>query len=305
MRRPGAARLLACLITLLGPLLLGGGPAYAGDDSCPSDRDIVGTQADSVTIPEDHDDWWRHTSAIGYHSFTLQPQNGDADLLVYDGTCGHLLCYSINGGSQTETCTVTAIGTVYVLVSYFGGGIPVLYYTLSEAGGTPGVQGSITGSGVARGTVGFSGSGVPPLNTSCRSTSFSFSSDTYGGTAGATAGALVNTAGIQYTGPIEIWGSGGSPCEGASGGTGNITVHASGRNALGGTMSCGPLSGEYLREATAVAIIVTGQCSINTVGTGRVRFLASGQFVPAEPGQGVTSAVRSASFVTEFHVAPS
>lgn len=162
--------------------------------------------------------------------------------------------------------------------------------------------GSIYGGGVAAGTVGFS-SGVPPLAAGCAPTSFTFASDTRGGRLGATAGTLVNTIGVEYAGPMEIWGSGGSPCELATGGNGSLTVYATGVNVLGSTVGCGPLQGTYLREGTTVVISVAGQCRINTVATeGGVTFSATGEFAPTAPGQGVTSPVTSAAFAVEFHV---
>lgn len=161
--------------------------------------------------------------------------------------------------------------------------------------------GSIHGAGTVAGNVYFGGS-VPPAGSPCRPTSFSFYSDTYGGQVGVTAGTMVNTIGVQYVGPLRVWGNGGSSCEGAAGGTGDITVYASGVNALGGTLGCGPLNGIYLREGTSVVVIVSGQCAINTVGTGGVNFFATGEFVPTEPGEGATSSVTRAAFATEFHV---
>src|SRR5207245_1445330 len=88
------------------------------------------------------------------------------------------------------------------------------------------------GGGEANGTVTFSGSGVPPLGAACAATSFSLS--------GSSAAFTLNTVGTEFAGPVTIAGNGGSSCESASQGGGNLTLtQVQGSGPSGSSIDCG------------------------------------------------------------------
>ena len=76
---------------------------------------------------------------------------------------------------------------------------------------------------------------------------------------------MLNTVGTEYIGPVTITGNGGSTCEGASTGGGNLTLtYAQGFGPTQGRLDCASpsagttLSGTYLRIGTAVTATLNG-----------------------------------------------
>lgn len=170
--------------------------------------------------------------------------------------------------------------------------VPVTWSLLPDPTRPPNV-----GGGPVTGTVVFSGTGVPPLNAqACAATQFAFD--------GTSESAWVNGSVTAYVGPLAISAEGGSECETASSGGGALVVTASGVSPVG-SLSCGPLSGEFTRLASDVTIVVTGDCTINNVEAIRINFIAKGEFVPTNDGGGVTEPITSASFAGAFSVVPS
>jgi hypothetical protein len=152
------------------------------------------------------------------------------------------------------------------------------------------------GGGPVTGIARFDPPGVPPLGAECETTSFTF--------AGDSTSAWVNGSGTAYVGPLTITASGGSDCERASTGDGALTVWAEGTNDLGQELSCGPLDGTFTRVATDVTLTVSGDCEINDFDAFRISFVAHGEFVPTNPGGGLTEPVTEATFAGAFTVFP-
>lgn len=152
------------------------------------------------------------------------------------------------------------------------------------------------GGGPVTGAVTFVDStGVPPGGAPCASTSFVFD--------GSSESAWVNGSGTAYAGRLSITANGGSDCETATTGAGDITVWASGTSAVG-RLECGPLAGTFTRVLTDVTVTVNGDCVINDFPAIRIAFVAKGEFVPTTPGEGLTSPVTAALFAGAFAVLP-
>jgi hypothetical protein len=167
------------------------------------------------------------------------------------------------------------------------------------------------GGGALRGTVVFSNP-VPPINTPCRPTDFTFDMS---GVISITASS-VNT----FTGVVEknfantttaqnsgIHGTGHSNCENASAGGGTITVDAiTATNPLVqvNKFDCDPMVGNYVRTFTDVTVIVAGQCRVVGAAVGHVSFVVRGEFLPTQPGAGITTPVGEATFGAGFAIVP-
>lgn len=163
--------------------------------------------------------------------------------------------------------------------------------------GTQAQAGSNMGGGALLGNVFFNGSGVPKAGDPCVSTSFTLS--------GTAPGAVVNTVLTGHAGPITLTGSGGSSnCETTGLGAGTLTVAAHGVGPTGSRIDCNSLTGGFIRIGTEVQVSVTGNCVINQFAAGTVTFLAVVQFVPTNPGGGVTTSVTTAAFAGNFVVIP-
>ena len=157
--------------------------------------------------------------------------------------------------------------------------------------------GTNLGGGALLGNVFFAGNGVPKAGDPCVSTNFTLS--------GTAPGAVVNTVLTGHAGPIALTGWGGSTnCEATGLGLGNITVVAHGVGPTGSTIDCEALVGGFIRVGTEVQVSVTGDCVVNKFAAGKVTFLAVVQFVPTNPGGGVTTSVKTAAFAGNFVVIP-
>jgi hypothetical protein len=164
------------------------------------------------------------------------------------------------------------------------------------------------GGGAVSGTVQFNpGAYVPPFFSSCAPTSFNLSvkSDGSGG-----GGFVLNTAGTEYAGTVNIQGNGNSACESASTGGGNLTLtDVQGTGASGGTLDCAnpqtgtTLSGTYLRVYTDVSALLHGTCIVND-HPAAVTFVFKGEFVPTGSGAGISAPISQATFAGPFTVAP-
>lgn len=151
------------------------------------------------------------------------------------------------------------------------------------------------GGGPIDGSVTFTDSGVPPVGTAtCAPTNFAFE--------GTSESAWVNGSGAAYVGPLAISAE-GSGCDTATLGAGELVVTATGSSPLG-TLSCGPLHGQFTRIASDVTIVVSGDCTINDFDAFTISFLAKGEFRPTNDGGGVTVPVTEASFTGAFTVIP-
>lgn len=150
------------------------------------------------------------------------------------------------------------------------------------------------GGGDVSGTVSFS-EAVPPSNAPCAATHFTFD--------GMSASAWLNGSVTFFVGPLTVSGEGGSACENATSGSGNLTVHVNG-NGPGGRLECLILTGTFARVGTDVIIVVTGNCEINGREAFRVTFQARGEFLPVNPGEGIIVPVTKAAFAGGFVVVP-
>jgi hypothetical protein len=108
--------------------------ANADHNTCPTGHTTAGFET-GVVSSTNVNDYYRHQAQIfPSHTYTLTMTGGDADLYVYDsglagtGGCSTLACSSTNGGSSTDSCRVTGVGTYHVRVKYFSGGS--VFYTL-------------------------------------------------------------------------------------------------------------------------------------------------------------------------------
>ena len=163
------------------------------------------------------------------------------------------------------------------------------------------------GGGPAVGTVSFNpGYSVPPLGAGCAQTSFNLN-----GTSEAFA---MNTVGTEYAGPVTLQGYGGSTCEGASNGSGNLTLtNVQGTGPTQGTLNCAnpttgtTLSGTYLRVGTHVTATLSGSCYVNNFPA-QINLAFEGEFVPtggsglAQPG--VNEPISQATFAGAFTITP-
>ena len=163
------------------------------------------------------------------------------------------------------------------------------------------------GGGVVTGTVSFAGSGVPPFFQPCAPSSFTLNVSS-NGTGGG--GVVLNTAGTEYVGTVNISGNGSSTCESASLGGGTLTLTSvQGTGPNGGTLNCADpstgttLSGNYTRVYTDVTALLHGSCIINDFSA-PVTFVFKGEFAPTSAGQGVTQPITSATFAGPFTVMP-
>lgn len=124
-------RLCAALCASLlagGALVVAAAPSYAYG-SCGSAPTLVGTTDDQVEY-FDSSDWYVLPSS-GPYAVVLQPKEGDVDLYVYDG-CYNLICSSRASDANTDMCSGTAAGQIYVEVRLYTGGI--VDYTVAGSG---------------------------------------------------------------------------------------------------------------------------------------------------------------------------
>jgi hypothetical protein len=151
-----------------------------------------------------------------------------------------------------------------------------------------------TGGGVVTGSVVFGGSGVPPVTSPCRATSFSLT--------GTSTAMVVNTAISAYVGPVTFSGGGSATCENAAGAVGSLALSATGFNPVTqSTFSCGTLNGIFIRAGAQVVVGLGGNCAVNNLSS-PVNFVAVVQFTPDTPGGGAITNVTSASFQGAFSV---
>jgi hypothetical protein len=125
-------RLCAALLTsaLAGiGLVAFAAPSYAVG-ACGAGTPFTGTTAGAVAS---NDTNWYQTPINGAFTVTLSPQDGDADLTVYDATCTTVLCGSYAGGTTVDQCSGSSNGNLNIAVRYYTGGATVTY-TLSASG---------------------------------------------------------------------------------------------------------------------------------------------------------------------------
>jgi hypothetical protein len=171
-------------------------------------------------------------------------------------------------------------------------------------GATTASASSNIGGGPIAGTVSFNpGAYIPPPGAPCAPTSFSLNGV-------STEAFVLNTVGTEYIGPVTITGNGGSTCEGASTGGGNLTLtYVQGFGPTEGRLDCAnptagtTISGTYLRIGTAVTATLHGSCKVNDFPA-NVNFIFHGQFIPTNSGGGVTAPISAATFAGPFTVTP-
>jgi hypothetical protein len=171
--------------------------------------------------------------------------------------------------------------------------------------GSASAVGNNIGGGTMLGTVNFS-SGIPPLNQPCAPTSFTLQGQSLDSS-------IFNSTIVGYLGEIDISGTGGSSCEGALAGSGNLTLTSVSSPPAGGvfqsTIKCADpnavpattLSGTYTRNGADVEAVLSGNCIING-STVPVGFIFRGPFVPTNSGGGTTAPVTNATFTGPFVV---
>lgn len=125
-------RLCAVLLTSalagLGVIAIAA-PSYA-TGTCGTGTPVVGSTAGAVASGDSN---WYQALVNGPFTATLTPQDGDADLIVWDSTCANVLCASYNTLTSVDQCSGTSDNRVNIQVSYFRGG-PTVSYTLSVDG---------------------------------------------------------------------------------------------------------------------------------------------------------------------------
>lgn len=164
-----------------------------------------------------------------------------------------------------------------------------------------------TGAGEVSGGTTFDLPGLPGILQPCANTSFRVTSAVSAPTLPptqvmASAGAVINVQGTEYVGPFNLNGLGRGACANATAGSGSLSLTALGTGPTGGTISC-VLSGGFARVGSDVEVAVAGSCTINHLATGNVNFRAEVEFRP-DPGQGLNSPVRHATFAGYFTVTP-
>jgi len=145
-------------------------------------------------------------------------------------------------------------------------------------------------AGAVSGIVSFGGGGLPPLPALCVPASFSFS--------GTAQLAMAGSSGSAFAGGVGVTGGGGSGCEDIAHGTGNVTVGVVTYVTIAGgtSVSCTGLTGPYFRFGPHVVLDVLGPCTVNGGATQTVGVVVTGEFLPANAGDGVQRPITSAVF---------
>lgn len=154
------------------------------------------------------------------------------------------------------------------------------------------------GGGIVHGVTVFDGDGLPPADEDCvPGLTFTVK--------GVAPGVVYNTVTTGFVGDLEIVGSGRSECGSATESGGTLELTITGTGPTGSEITCDPLAGGFLRNATAVRVELAGSCSVNNYGTAEIQFLAQLQFTPSEPvGAAVTEPVKKAFFDGDFVIVP-
>lgn len=99
-----------------------------------------------------------------------------------------------------------------------------------------------------------------------------------------------NTVITGFVGVVRLTGWGYSECATGPTRTGSIEeMRITGTGPTGSEIDCGILTGGFNRAATAVAVEVSGPCTINRWATSDVNFVSALQFTPFDPvGSGVS-----------------
>jgi hypothetical protein len=147
------------------------------------------------------------------------------------------------------------------------------------------------GAGSLAGAVAFAHP-IPAPGQDCISNTFNL--------AGESVSAVVSFAQAQFTGPVNLVGSGGSSCDSSATAAGWLQLAAHGTGVTGTQVDCPNLSGNYLRLGTEVMTTLIGLCTLNGTETDSISFDAEVEFVPNNPGGQVTAA----TFAGAFAVAP-
>jgi hypothetical protein len=150
------------------------------------------------------------------------------------------------------------------------------------------------GGGGVTGTAQFESPGIPPATAECRPTKFELEN--------TTAPAFVlNTVITGYLGEIVLTGGGEAECTALTTSGGTLTLAAEGNGPTGSKVECPVLDGTFTREGVEVVVVLTGDCTVNAFGTGKVEFLATLTFVPTPRDDGH---VMTADFHGNFLVRP-
>lgn len=161
--------------------------------------------------------------------------------------------------------------------------------------GAPATTKANVGGGVVEGTAVFDAPGIPPASANCQPTRFTLQ--------GATAtGVVLNTVITGFPGQMTITGEGRASCTSVVNSDGPLTITVTGTGPTGSQVDCPALAGTFTRVGLATAVVLSGDCTVNQFGTGRVEFIASLGFVPAQPDS--TGHIPSADFAGTFVVRP-
>lgn len=163
------------------------------------------------------------------------------------------------------------------------------------------------GAGEAHGTVTATpGKGVPPLNSPCQATEFTFD--------GQSESATFTTNLVGFVGPVQFKGKASATCEATSAGFGAMElteVKGVGLLSPANTLNCADpatgtkLTGGYTRNGAVVTSVLGGTCTING-SPAPIQLFFRGVLAPnATPqGQGVSAPITSATFAGAYVISP-
>jgi len=98
-----------------------------------------------------------------------------------------------------------------------------------------------------------------------------------------------NTVITGFVGVVHITGSGNSECATSPTRTGSVDLTITGTGPTGSKIDCPLLKGTFIRAGTAVAVEISGLCTINNWATSKITFNSALQFTPFDPvGSGVS-----------------
>lgn len=163
-------------------------------------------------------------------------------------------------------------------------------------------NGANFGSGVATVTANFINGGLPLFNAGCIPVNFYLVN-------GSATGVIANTVETTFEGSVPLNGMGSDPCaflDREQVGAISINSFSVKDDMTNSTINCpGGLTGTYTRVGTHVQVDIFSplgsDCTINGWASGRVHFIAEGEFAPTS-GDGVFNRVTSGSFAGAFAV---
>lgn len=150
------------------------------------------------------------------------------------------------------------------------------------------------GGGALTGAVSYTPA-LPAVGDGCVETQLSLTA--------TSAAAVVTFAPKAFAGFVNFTGSGTSACDGATSGSGTLSLEAEGLGAAATTLDCPELTGQYLHTGLHLRAIASGACSVDGSAPDSVTFEFDLELLPP-PGSGITSPLANADLAGRFAIPP-